>query len=285
MKSILREIFKALCRIHPYENGKYQILMKLYYPFLAPKESLFIETSLKFGIKMNLNIKEYVQAFLYNYGAYELPTINFFRKQIKQGMCVIDVGANVGYHSLIMTKLVGQKGSVYSFEPEIKNIELLNTNIKLNRFKNINIIKKAVSNQNGSIKLYLSNSDNLGVHSTVFCEDTVSNKFEEIEAVKLDDFVTDNQIKKVDFVKIDVEGAETDVLAGMENILLNHRPIIVMELVEKLQNIKGWTTKSVKEMMKNKYNYKAYKILENGDHEELDINSIQASDNLAFIPM
>lgn len=285
MKAIMRSIFKAFCRMHPYENGKYQILMKLYYPFIAPKEDKYLVSDLKYGIRMNLNIKEYVQAFLYNYGTYEYPTIKFFSNFVKNGMTIIDVGANVGYHSLILSKFTGEKGRVFSFEPESKNIKILDGNIKLNNFKNIKIITKAASNFNGTIKLFLSNSDNLGVHSTVYIPENVSQNFTEIEAVKLDDFVVEENIDKVDFVKVDVEGAETDVLAGMDKILKKHRPIVVLELVEKLQNMKGFSTKDVKKMMKETYNYDSFQILNNGEIKKLSIESIQYSDNVVFIPI
>ncbi len=239
---------------------------------------------MKFGIKMKLNIREYVQVFLYNYGAYELPTIKFFRNYAKKNMTIIDVGANVGYHTLILSQIAGETGKVFSFEPEINNLNLMKENIALNHFKNIEVLRKAASSQNGSIKLYLSNSDNLGVHSTVYCAETLSKEYEEIEAVRLDDFAKENNIK-VDFVKIDVEGAETDVLAGMDTILKTHRPILVVELVEKLQKLKGLSTASVKKELFEKYQYQSYKILDSGEIEKLDINTTQDSDNVVFLPL
>ena len=84
------------------------------------------------------------------------------REILKPGMVVLDIGANIGYHTLISSKLVGNTGKIYSFEPEPHNFKLLLKNIEINEFKNIIPINKALSNNIGSTKLFLdTQSENI----------------------------------------------------------------------------------------------------------------------------
>jgi FkbM family methyltransferase len=149
-------------------------------------------------------------------------------KTVKKGMTFVDVGACVGYYSLIAAKLVGADGKVFAFEPEPLNFEWLIRNISINGFKNILPIRKAVSDKNGLIELYLD-KDNIGGHSIV------RNRGESIlvEAVALDNFFKD---QTPDVVKIDIEGGEILALRGMEQIIKRSKELSLF--VEFLYNKK-----------------------------------------------
>lgn len=145
---------------------------------------------------------------------YELATTQLFREILDPGMVVVDIGANVGYFSLLAADLVGPAGTVYAIEPEPRNNAILRKNVDLNSYSNVRVIEKAVSNRTGSVKLFLSALDN-GSHSISDAAARGVAGDVEVGATTLDDLLEEEGWPKVDLVKIDVEGAEMLVLEGM----------------------------------------------------------------------
>jgi FkbM family methyltransferase len=150
-------------------------------------------------------------------GVYGELDTKIIREEIHEGDIVIDVGANIGYYTLIFAQLVGKSGKVIAFEPEPKNFEILKKNVEINNYNNVILEPKIVSEKCGKMKLYVSDSDI--VAHRIQKMDTLKN-FVEVESVTLDDYLKKlNLDKKVNFIKIDVEGAEPNVLEGSNNIL------------------------------------------------------------------
>jgi FkbM family methyltransferase len=146
----------------------------------------------------------------------------------KQGDIVIDVGANIGKYTINSGNLVGSDGKVYAFEPSNRPFELLCKSIKENRLENIVFpIQAAVSNKEGKSKLYLSNQE--PITSIIF---KLSDNFIEVETTTLDSFINKQKLKKVDWIKIDVEGAEYEVLSGAINTLKNYNVNLIFEVLE-----------------------------------------------------
>ncbi len=143
------------------------------------------------------------------------------KKTVVQGQNVLDVGAHIGYYSLIMSKLVGDSGKVYAFEPESKNFELLKQNIKVNLIKNITPIKKAVVDVNGKLKVYRSETSQ--ADHRVYLQKDSKRKTEAVEAIFLDGYFGVKE--KIDFVKIDVQGVEPQVIIGMSEIIKLNKDI------------------------------------------------------------
>jgi len=158
------------------------------------------------GDSLNLSI-------LGQYG--ELDT-QIVKNEIKQGDIVIDIGANIGYYTLIFAKLVGPSGRVIAFEPEPKNFELLKKNVRVNGYKNVTLEQKVVSNTNGKTKLFLADNGIVG-HKIYSYNDT--SDYIETESISLDDYIPDEIRNKINFVKIDVEGVEPRVISGMKSII------------------------------------------------------------------
>lgn len=179
---------------------------------------------------------------------YELETTQFFKKMIVPGMTVVDVGANLGYFTRLAAKLVGQRGQVYSFEPDADNLVLLRKNTK--RFNNVRIIQSAVSDREGTATFYLS--DKMGMHSLL--EKNGSGKTITVPSTTLDRLYEETDIH---FIKIDVEGAERSVFDGMQK-LLARKPIVVFEY-------NPWDSKEfVDELEKS---HAIFKILRGGELE------------------
>ena len=150
-------------------------------------------------------------------GRYEEETTQLVQRLIKPGMVVIDVGAHAGYYTLLAAKGVGPAGKVYAFEPEPNNHALLLKNIELNRYSNIVAEKKAVSDRVGCSVLYLTALDN-GRHS-IYQHGLPERGSVAVETITLDAFLESRGWPRVNLVKIDVEGAEMAVLAGMGQLL------------------------------------------------------------------
>lgn len=157
--------------------------------------------------------------FYFLYKSQEKDEISFFRKKIKKGMVVVDVGANIGFYTKLFSKLVGTSGKVYAFEPDKKNFKHLKDACR--NLKNVKLLNAAVGERNGTLRLYESNSLNVD-HVTYKTNEKRSSY--PIKVLSLDKFFSN---KKIDFVKIDTQGFEYNVLLGMDNLLKNNRNIMI----------------------------------------------------------
>ena len=158
-------------------------------------------------------------------GSYERPYFNMLRRLINFGDTVIDVGAHKGYVSLLMQKLAGG-GRIFAIEPNPENLVSLHRNIDLNLAANIKVIEKAVSDQKRRMNLYCS--PNIGANASLipysyFPEDKI-----EVEVDTLDDMFGD--LERLNFIKVDTEGSELQVLLGGRQIISRHKPIICFEV-------------------------------------------------------
>lgn len=152
-------------------------------------------------------------------GFYEPDLVEVLKKYLKPGMVFYDLGAHWGYFSLLATKLVGTQGKVMAFEPMPGNFSRLQRNVSANAIENLNIFHLAISDHDGQIKF--SNTDDSFANSYL----NVGNEIGVlVDTVSLDSFVETNT--PPDFIKIDVEGAELDVLHGAKNLILTYKPII-----------------------------------------------------------
>jgi FkbM family methyltransferase len=191
-------------------------------------------TPYNFYILLNIQDKSISRPLLMK-GSYEQSVSELFVKYLKPDSCVIDIGANIGYYSLLAASQC-PRGQVFSFEPDNKNFQLLKTSIAYNGFeKIIQAYNFAVSDANKTIILSdLGNPGNSGARFTAEDEDLLKSLisapdayFEKIEAIQLDTFLTEI---RVDIVKIDIEGHEPYAIQGMLNILKRDQPIIFAEL-------------------------------------------------------
>lgn len=154
------------------------------------------------------------------FGTYEIETQRAFCGVAKPGDVVYDVGANVGFYSLLGSLCVGPTGRVYCFEPLPRNITDLRKHIAINRLANCEVIEAAVSSTEGRTGFDSSRPRSMGWLSEAGSQ-TVS-------TVSLDSLVGNGRILPPKVMKIDVEGAEVDVLRGCTEVLAAHHPAIVL---------------------------------------------------------
>jgi FkbM family methyltransferase len=154
-------------------------------------------------------------------GSYEMQKRQVFEEAIPKGAVVYDIGANVGYYSLLAAVLVGEEGKVYAFEPLPRNIDYLRRHVGLNHFAQVEIIEVAVSDRSGKIAFDLGPSSAMG-HIAESGEI-------EVQQVCLDELLDAGEIQPPEFMKVDVEGAEYDVLKGARTLLERYRPILFLD--------------------------------------------------------
>ena len=153
-------------------------------------------------------------------GSYEYEKQHLFEQTIQQGKVVFDLGAHVGFYTLLSSILVGESGKVIAFEPLPRNFEYLKKHIAINQIKNVNVIEAAVSDKPGVIGF------NEGPDTTM---GRISNKGSfEVKTVVLDDLVEKAEIPVPNYLKIDIEGAEMLALKGARIILEQHHPTIFL---------------------------------------------------------
>ncbi|MFH0971174.1 MAG: FkbM family methyltransferase [Candidatus Micrarchaeota archaeon] len=178
------------------------------------------------GFKMYVNLQDRIasqQMFLE--GVFEPEQTHIFKKLVRRDTVYVDVGAHIGYFTLLVAKNA-KDGVIYAFEPQSQNFSLLRKNVHANRFHNVRLFKKAVSDKaNRRLKLYC-NTSNSG-NNSLLKEDIVSDYvWEEVETVTLDGAL--KNAKKVDLMKIDVEGAELLVLKGAEKTFRKNKKMKVL---------------------------------------------------------
>lgn len=146
-------------------------------------------------------------------GVYEPQTTKLLLKVITKGMTVVDVGAHIGYFTLLASALVGEHGMVYAFEPDPIWRGVLETNISLNRIRNVMVVPKAASNIEDSVLLF---SDRRGGASSLHHR-KLGAVGVRVRSTTLDSILS-SQNRSVDVIKIDAEGSEVAVLQGMPEI-------------------------------------------------------------------
>tara|TARA_B100001179_G_scaffold112735_1_gene80426 strand:+ start:456 stop:1343 length:888 start_codon:yes stop_codon:yes gene_type:complete len=178
-----------------------------------------------FGNKLFLNKKGLALA-ISHYGTYEEVEAKIMEEKIKTGNIVVDIGANIGLHTLNMARIVGNTGQVFAFEPDPSNFKILEKNVKINNYQNIILEQRAVGDKHERTTLY--QSDHPGMHR-IFPQTKQAKGQVKVELISLDKyFIDSNLADRINFIKIDVEGLEFSVLQGMKNILKNNKKIRIL---------------------------------------------------------
>jgi FkbM family methyltransferase len=176
-----------------------------------------------FGARVTVDTRDLIQRYLYLFGIWEPHMTGWLQRRLRPGDTYIDVGANIGYYSLLAAQLVGDEGQVVAIEASPVFHQRLLQNVAVNKYGNVRAINGAVSDAEEILKFVLASSANMGANSIVPYEGTAESAFE-IEARPLPTLLTEEEIAHARVIKIDVEGAEGSVVRGMAPMLSRLRP-------------------------------------------------------------
>jgi FkbM family methyltransferase len=194
-----------------------------------------IRAHTEWGAALDLKFSDVSTAYAIFFGTYEEEEVKKIFKYIKRGMTVFDIGAHIGYFTLLMAHLVGPDGLVFAFEPNPITYAQLKSNIAINPHLNdgrIEILRTALGEDKSVQSFFCPVSGSEGLAGLKDTKRALINEVIEVQVDTLDNFAVTHNVKKIDFVKMDIEGAEYDVLKGSEKVLNELHPIILFEACE-----------------------------------------------------
>jgi FkbM family methyltransferase len=225
---------------------------------LAKSDSL--NAYLPNGCTIFCNLQDHVQRHVYFFGVYEPIEAYLFTSLLKEGMTVIDAGANIGQYSILASTIVGKNGRVHSFEPVPSTFAQLQINISNNQLTNLSLNQSALFSENGTITLSLSEDmlQNIGSYSIGATNSKTAVK---ASTIRLDDYIDEQNIPKVDLIKMDIEGSEALALLGMKLTLKRDHPILLIEINRDALEKMNSSPEALWAFLVEELSYKPYLIL------------------------
>ena len=186
------------------------------------------------GLKRKVNghtLRLPTRYFKYFPKTYEAENFEFLSESCKPGAVIIDIGAHIGLFSIIAAQVTGKLGKVYAFEPAPNTYALLQKTIVINHEEQvIETFQKAVGKENGKITFFVSKNQADNSNSLVNYKEDRTLHGIDVAVTTIDNFVKEKNITRLDFIKIDVEGAEFDTLQGAAETLKNLKPVCIVAI-------------------------------------------------------
>ncbi len=191
------------------------------------------------GLVCFVNTKDLIGWKIFFYGEYEASTNRILEKLVKKGDVVIEAGANIGSETLLLSRHVGDNGMIYGFEPNPYTFQRLKINVDINELSNVQVFELALGERDKDI--------HFNIYPKGFCNPGMSSKYMStpitreisVKQLTLDSFVKEQGIKNVDFIKMDIQGAEMDLLDGSKEVITKYRPTIFTEAEDYFVNTEG----------------------------------------------
>jgi len=196
-----------------------------------------INTALFFkkGYRKLINGEKVLVPFKFSWvypSLYEVQKTDFIKQHCKEGNVVFDIGAHIGIFSYFFAKQVGSAGKVFSFEPAPLTYKMLRHTVEYNQLEDIvKTNQLAIADKAGELTFYIySNSKISSGNSLSPINPAGTPRGITVKTTSLDDFFSSQQLSRLDFIKIDAEGAELDILKGGQQIIRRYKPYITLEI-------------------------------------------------------
>jgi len=179
------------------------------------------------GYDLWLNYTGYIDKQIISKGEFEPASTRAIKRFVKKGDVVIDVGANIGYYTVLLSKLVGASGKVIAFEPTRHFGDVLRRNIEANRLSNVEVVNFGLSNKTQDLLIDIGPSS-ATLHSPAGFDAIISHEI--ISLTTLNEFVKQDLPGKIDFIKMDIDGHEPLFFEGAWDALEKYSPIVIFEV-------------------------------------------------------
>jgi FkbM family methyltransferase len=197
--------------------------------------------------RISIDLSDFVERMIL-LGQFEPEETHLFRSRVRAGMTIIDVGANVGYYTLLGSHLVGRRGRVLAYEPSPYAFHRLSRTLQTNRVSNVTLHQVALGPCRGTVQLNLPADPS--VHDPSLINHASSGNFVHVAQHPLDDFLAD--IPVADLLKIDVEGYEKEVLAGAQQSLAAGKiSAILCEFNDRLLRMAGSSSAELYQLLQS----------------------------------
>lgn len=218
-----------LSRKTPYFRGKWRVTGFIFQRWLLRSRK---QQTIKLARGMRIHCKlwdEVQNAIWWNGPNYERKESKFIRRYLKPGMVFFDVGSNVGYYTLLAAPIVGKDGKVHAFDPVSEQHADLRANVERNKLQNVVPERLIITDRAGTMEINLGSEDNAGTAAVnlVYRENQAT---ERVDCTTLDAYLSEHGVKRLDVLKIDVEGHEPFVLRGVAETLRKLRPLLLVEV-------------------------------------------------------
>ncbi|MFC9601976.1 FkbM family methyltransferase [Streptomyces niveus] len=219
---MLVSLGRGYVRHAPSSLGKAPLVTRYLNPRLRGNARQRVARS-RFGARFAVDTQDLIQRYLYMFGVWEPHMTRWLQARLLPGDTFIDVGANIGYYSVLAAQLVGDGGRVVAIEASPAFHQKLQQQVRLNNCGNVRAVNGAVSDERRMLTFVLASSANMGANSIVPYDGPVESSFK-VEAFPLSELLDPVEISTARVIKIDVEGAEGSVVRGMIPMLDKLRP-------------------------------------------------------------
>ena len=217
-------------------------------------------------------------------GTFESAELVFVARFLRPSMTALDLGAHQGLYTLLASKRVAPGGKVFAFEPSPRERRALRLHLVLNLCWNVTIQRLALGNENTEANLFVVQGSQTGCNSLRPPDVLSGISSVRIRVTRLDDWLESQKIGQVDFIKLDVEGAELDALKGAERLLNRKpRPVILAEVQDVRTQPWGYPAKEIIQYLASK-GYKWLRLRESGTLDELEITANEFEGNFVAVP-
>lgn len=186
------------------------------------------------GLRVDVTLGNDQSRCLYVSGSFEPNELAFLGSQLRPGAVFLDIGANEGFYTIFASRRIGRDGRVFAFEPSPRERARLERNVRINGLSNVTTIPLGLAEASGKAVLHLADGEHNGQNSLgSFGHHGVTRESDvEIALTSVDEYLQSAGVRRVDVVKMDVEGAEARVLRGAVRLLHEMRPLLIFELFD-----------------------------------------------------
>jgi FkbM family methyltransferase len=224
LANLLIPVLRGYLRYFPMTTVKRALWTRVVNPYFAWHSHPFVARTV-FGRRIAGDTTELLQQYIYYFGLWEPHLTRWISTRLRPGDTFVDVGANIGYFSLLASKLVGKSGQVVAIEASPKNFRMLQTNLAINRAQNVRAVNVAAADKCELVEVFSGNEHFTGVASIFGAGKRERGVIAEgrVQAAPLTEILQRTEIRNARLIKIDVEGSEWRAMHGLSDLLRRGR--------------------------------------------------------------